>query len=73
MRQLLIAATVVLIALAGPLATHARAVDAHHPEKAAKAKASKATKAKQQKRKPAAKSEKAKQSEIAPGVRPWRA
>ena len=73
MRYLIIISTIVLVALAGPLATQSRAVEAHHPEKTAKAKASKATKAKQQKRKPAAKSEKAKQSKIAPGVRPWRA
>ena len=73
MRYLLIAAAIALIALAGPLATQSRAVEAHHPEKTAKAKASKATKAKQQKRKPAAKSDKAKQSEMELGARNWRA
>ena len=72
MRHLLIAATVALIALAGPLATHARAVEAHHPEKAAKAKESKANKAKQKKSKPAAESDKAKQSGIEPGAWTWR-
>ena len=72
MRYLLIAAAIALVALAPPLAPHSRADDAHHPEKAAKAKESKANKAKQKKSKPAAESDKAKQSGIEPGAWTWR-
>lgn len=73
--QLIAASTIAVIALAAPLATYSRAEDAHHPEKAAKAKAStatKATKTKQKKSIPAAKSDKGKQSEIVRGAWTWR-
>ena len=66
MRHPLVVFTTALIVLTAPLATHSRAEDAHHPEKAAKANASKASKATQQKSKPAAKPEKAKQSKNVP-------
>lgn len=72
MRYLLIASAIALIAIAVPLSTYSRAEDAHHPEKAAKAKQSKASKAAPKKKTPAAKSEKAKQSELVPGTWPVR-
>lgn len=59
MRYLIIACVIAAFALAGPIATHSRADDAHHPEKAAGKKVSKA-KPKQQK-KPAEKTGKSQQ------------
>lgn len=73
MKSLVIACIVALFAFAGPLGAQLRAEDAHHPEKAAKAKKSTATKPKQRKPKPAVKTDKSSQSEIWIASRAWTA
>jgi hypothetical protein len=60
MKRLILASTIVLIVAAGPIATQLWAVDAHHPEKAAKAK--KSTKAKTKKKQPVTKADRSKES-----------
>jgi len=69
MKRLIVASMIALIGLAGPIATQLRADDAHHPEKAAKAKKSTKTKAKPQKRKPAEKTSESKQGEVPFGAK----
>ena len=64
MKRLTVAFMVGLIALAGPMTAQPWADDAHHPEKAAKAKKPSKARPKQPQKKPAVKPAKSKQSEI---------
>jgi hypothetical protein len=64
MKHLAVTLLVALIALAGPLTTQPWADDAHHPEKAAKAKKPSKARSKPTQKKPAVKSNTSKQSEI---------
>lgn len=68
MKRLIIASMIALIGLAGPIATQLRADDAHHPEKAGKAKKATKTKTKPQKRK-AEKTSESKQGEVPFGAK----
>ena len=63
MKRLIAISMIALIAVAVPVATQLRADDAHHPEKAAKAKKSTKAKTKEQK-KPAVKTDQLKQGEM---------
>jgi hypothetical protein len=64
MKHLVVMFVVALLALAGPATTQPWADDAHHPEKAAKAKKPGKARPKQPQRKPAVKPATSKQSEI---------
>lgn len=64
MKYLVVIFVVALLALAGPATTKPWADDAHHPEKAAKAKKPGKARAKQQQKRPAVKPDTSKQSEI---------
>jgi hypothetical protein len=64
MKHLVVMFVVALLALAGPATTQPWADDAHHPEKAAKAKKPGKARSKQPQKKPAVKPATSKQSEI---------
>ena len=64
MKYLVVIFVVALLALAGPATTQPWADDAHHPEKAAKAKKPGKARAKQPQKRPAVKPDTPKQSEL---------
>jgi hypothetical protein len=64
MKHLVVIFVVALLALTGPATTQPWADDAHHPEKAAKAKKPGKARPKQPQKRPAVKPDRSKQSEI---------
>jgi hypothetical protein len=64
MKRLVVTSIVAIVLAFGPIATQLWANDAHHPEKAAKAKKSAKTKTKTKQKQPAAKTDKSKEGKM---------